>query len=123
MNVRPIKTANDHAWALREIEGLMAAAPGSPEGDRLDVLVTLVEAWEERHNPIDAPDPIAAIRYHMEQAGLQPKDLVPYIGPRHRVYEVLGATRPLTLPMIRRLHRGLGIPLVSLIGSEEDAAA
>ena len=123
MNIRPIKTADDHAWALAEIEALMSAPPGTPEGDRLDVLVTLVEAWEERHHPVGPPDPVAAIRYHMEQAGLEPKDLVSFIGSRSRVYKVLNGKRALTLPMIRRLHRGLGIPLASLIGADDDAAA
>ncbi len=115
MDIAPIRTKRDHRRALKEIEGLMAAKRGTPEGDRLDVLVTLVEAWEAKHYPIDLPDPVAAIKYHMEQQGLAPKDLVPYIGSRNRVYEVLNRKRPLTLKMVWRLHSGLGIPAESLI--------
>ena len=123
MDIAPIKTKRDHARALKEIEGLMTAKRNTPEGDRLDVLVTLVEAWEAKHYPLDLPDPVAAIRYHMEQNGLAPKDLVPYIGSRGRVYEVLNRKRPLSLKMIWRLHRGLGIPAESLIKTDEQAAA
>ena len=119
MDTAPIKTKRDHLRALKEIEGLMTAKPNSPEGDRLDVLVTLVEAWEAKHYPLDLPDPVAAIRYHMEQNGLAPKDLVPYIGGRGRVCEVLNRKRPLSLRMIWRLHRGLGIPAESLIKIEK----
>ncbi len=115
MDVTPIKTKRDHRRALKEIEGLMGAKRGTPEGDRLDVLVTLVEAWEAKHYPIDLPDPVEAINYHMEQQGLEPRDLVPYIGGRNRVYEVLNRKRPLTLKMVWRLHTGLGIPAESLI--------
>src|SRR5712691_11392040 len=103
MDMAPIKTHRDYRRALKEIEGLMAAKRNTPEGDRLDVLVTLVEAWERQHYPIDLPDPVAAIRYHMDQAGLQPRDLIPFIGSRNRVYEVLNRRRPLTLQMIWRL--------------------
>ena len=117
MNIEPIKTDGDYRRTLAEIEGLMTAARDTPEGDRLDVLVTLVEAWEAQHYPIDLPDPIAAIRYHMEQNGLVPKDLAPYIGGRNRVYEVLNRKRSLSLKMIWRLHRELGIPAESLIKS------
>ncbi len=123
MDIAPIKTKRDHQRALKEIEGLMTAKRNTPEGDRLDVLVTLVEAWEARHCPPDLPDPVAAIRYHMEQNGMAPKDLVPYIGSRSRVYEVLNRKRPLSLKMIWRLHRGLGIPAESLIKLDEHAAA
>jgi len=123
MDITPIKTKRDHRRALKEIEGLMDAKRGTPEGDRLDVLVTLVEAWEANHYPIGLPDPVAAIKYHMEQKGLQPRDLVPYIGSRNRVYEVLNGKRPLTLRMVWRLHRGLGIPAESLIKMAEDEAA
>ncbi len=123
MEIAPIKTERDHKRALREIESLMTAKRNTPEGDRLDVLVTLVEAWEARHYPLDLPDPVAAIRYHMEQRGLTPKDLVPYIGSRSRVYEVLNRKRPLSLRMIWRLHRGLGIPAESLIKVELPAPA
>ena len=97
----------------------MTAQRNTPEGDRLDVLVTLVEAWEARHYPLDPPDPVAAIRYHMEQQGLAPKDLTPYIGSRSRVYQVLNRKRPLTLRMVWLLHQGLGIPAESLIRMDE----
>ena len=123
MDVTPIKTKRDYCRALKEIEGLMAAKRGTPDGDRLDVLVTLVEAWEAKHYPLDLPDPIDAIRYHMEQKGLGPRDLVPFIGSRNRVYEVLNRKRSLTLKMIWRLHKGLGIPAESLIKAPEDRAA
>jgi HTH-type transcriptional regulator/antitoxin HigA len=115
MKINPIKTRRDYRRALKQIEGLMAAKRNTPEGDRLDVLVTLVEAWERQHYPLDLPDPIEAIRYHMDQNGLAPRDLVPFIGSRNRVHEVLNRRRPLTLKMIWRLHEGLGIPAESLI--------
>jgi HTH-type transcriptional regulator/antitoxin HigA len=122
MDIVPLKTKRDHRRALKEIEGLMGAKSGSPEGDRLDVLVTLVEAFEARHFPIDLPDPVEAIKYHMEQKGLEPRDLVQFIGNRNRVYEVLNRKRPLTLRMVWRLHKGLGIPAESLIKVSERAA-
>lgn len=123
MNITPIKTQRDYRRALKDIEGLMAAKRGTPEGDRLDVLVTLVEAWEARHYPLDLPDPVEAIKYHLDQSGLAPRDLIPFIGSRNRVYEVLNRKRPLTLRMIWRLHDGLGIPAESLIKSGQDRAA
>ncbi len=86
MDIAPIRTKRDCRRALKEIEALMDAKRGTPEGDRLDVLVTLVEAWEAKRYPMDLPDPVAAIQCHMEQQGLAPKDLVPYIGNRNRVY-------------------------------------
>ena len=98
-------------------ETLMSARQGTAEGDRLDVLVTLVEAWERRRYPLELPDPIEAIKFRMEQSGLAPKDLVPMIGQLNRVYEVLNRKRPLTLSMIQRLHRDLGIPAESLINA------
>ncbi len=122
MEVAPIKTKRDYRRALKEIDGLMDAKRGTAEGDRLDVLVTLVEAWEAAHYPMDLPDPVEAIKYHMEHQGLAPKDLIPYIGSRNRVYEVLNRKRPLTLKMVWRLHRGLGIPAESLIKVSEDQA-
>jgi HTH-type transcriptional regulator/antitoxin HigA len=115
MEISPIKTKRDYRRTLTEIEGLMRAKRNTPEGDRLDILVTLVEAWEAKHYPMDLPDPVEAIKYHMEQDGLSPKDLVPFIGSRNRVYEVLNRKRPLTLRMISQLHKGLGIPAESLI--------
>ena len=115
MDVAPIKTRRDYQRTLKVIEDLMSAKRNTPEGDRLDILVTLVEAWERKHYSLDLPDPVEAIKYHMEQNGLQPRDLIPFIGSRNRVHEVLNRRRSLTLKMINRLHRGLGIPAESLI--------
>jgi HTH-type transcriptional regulator/antitoxin HigA len=115
MNIQPIKTEADYEAALAEIEQLWDAVPGSEEGDRLDVLTTLVEAYEEKHHPIPPPDPVDAILFRMEQLGLSRRDLEQYIGPRGRVAEILNRTRTLTLPMVRRLHEGLGIPAEILI--------
>ncbi len=115
MDIKPIRTKTDYRATLREIETLMTAKAGSPEGDRLDVLVTLVEAYERAHFPMDLPDPIEAIKFVMEQRGLTPKDLEPAIGRINRVYEVLNRRRPLTLAMIRNLHDTFGIPAESLI--------
>ncbi len=113
--IRPIRSAVDHRAALAEIERLMHARKGTPEGDRLDVLVTLVEAWEARHFPIEAPDPIAAITFMMEQKGLVRRDLEPAIGSRARVAEILNRRRALTLPMIRALSRLLDLPADVLV--------
>ena len=121
MEIKPIVTKADHRAALKEIEALMPARLGTPEGDRLDVLVTLVEAWEKKRYPMELPDPIEAIKFRMGQSGLGPKDLVPMIGQLNRVYEVLARKRPLTLQMIRRLHRDLGIPAESLIKPSVEA--
>ncbi len=123
MEIKPIKTKADHRAALKEIEALMTARPGTREGERLDVLVTLVEAWEKKRFPMDLPDPVEAIRFRMEQSGLTPKDLVPMIGQINRVYEVLTRKRPLTLQMIRRLNRDLGIPAESLIKPSNERRA
>ncbi len=123
MNIKPIKTDTDYRAALRDIETLMGAELDTPEGERLDVLVTLVEAYEQRHFPLDLPDPIEAIRFQMEQQGLAPKDLAPMIGRPNRVYEILNRKRPLTLEMIWRLHRDLGIPAESLIRPPKDAVS
>ncbi len=123
MNIKPIKTKSDHAAALREIESLMTARKNTPEGERLDVLVTLVEAYERRHFPLDLPDPVDAIKFAMEQRGLSAKDLVPMIGGVNRVYEILNRKRPLSLKMIWNLHRNLGIPAESLIRQPEDGVA
>jgi HTH-type transcriptional regulator/antitoxin HigA len=123
MDIAPIKTQRDYRRVLKEIEGLMRARRNTPEGDRLDVLVTLVQAWERKHYPMELPDPVEAIKHHMEQSGLLPRDLIPFIGSRNRVHEVLNRKRPLTLTMIRRLHEGLGIPAESLIKSGSDRAA
>jgi len=113
--VLPVRTTADHARALREIEGLMAARPRTPEGDRLDVLVTLVEAYEARQYPVTAPDPIAAVAFMMEQKGLSRRDLEPAVGSRARVAEILNRRRPLTLPMIRALSALLDLPADILI--------
>jgi HTH-type transcriptional regulator / antitoxin HigA len=115
VDIRPIKTESDYQAALANIERLWDAAPGTPEGDCLDVWTTLVEAYEETQYPMPAPDPIEAILYHMESRGLTRRDLEPYIGSRARVTEVLNRRRPLSLQMIRRLHRGLGIAAEVLI--------
>jgi len=115
MNIKPIKTAADYRAALREVESLMTAAPNTPEGEKLDVLVTLIEAYERKHFPLDLPDPIEAIKFEMEQRGLTIKDLEPMIGKSNRVYEVLNRKRSLTLKMIWKLHQELGIPAESLI--------
>ena len=123
MNIRPIKTKADYRAALKEIEALMAAERDTPEGERLDVLVTLVEAYENKHYPLDLPDPVEAIRFRMEQKGMTPKDLVPMIGRLNRVYEVLGRRRPLTLAMIQRLHNDLGITAESLIKQRQHRRA
>lgn len=115
MEIKPIRTKADYRVALKEIEGLMSAGPNTPEGERLDVLATLVEAYENKHYRLDLPDPVEAIKFHMEQMALTPKDLVPLIGRINRVYEILNRKRPLTLAMIQRLHSKLGIPAESLI--------
>ena len=115
MNIKPIKSEADYQETLQEIEGLMAAGPGTADGDRLDVLVTLVEAYERAHYPMDFPDPVEAIKFRMEQQGLTVDDLVPVIGRKNRVYEVLNRTRPLTLRMIEGLNAQLNIPAESLI--------
>jgi HTH-type transcriptional regulator / antitoxin HigA len=125
MNIKPIKTETDYQAALEEIERLFEAAPDTPEGDQLEVLVTLVEAYEEKHFSIPKPDPIEAILYHMESRGLTRRDLQPYIGSRARVSEVLNRKRSLTMEMIRNLHQGLGIPAEILIQpyhTDKDAA-
>jgi HTH-type transcriptional regulator/antitoxin HigA len=115
MNIKPIKTAEDYQVALKEIERLFEAVPDTSEGDRLEVLVTLVEAYERRHYSIPLPDPIEAIEYYMESRGLSRRDLEPYIGSRARISEILNRRRPLTLRMIRNLEEGLGIPAEILV--------
>lgn len=121
--VRPIRTEADYDAAMAEVERLWGARSGTPRGDRLDVLVTLIEAYEEKHFPIDPPDPIAAILFRMEQQGLKRKDLEPLIGSRARVSEVLAGRRNLSLQMIRRLHKELGIPAEVLIRPTKGEAA
>jgi HTH-type transcriptional regulator/antitoxin HigA len=123
MNIKPIKTKADYRAALKAIESLMMAKANTPDGERLDVLVTLVEAYERKHYPLDLPDPVEAIKFAMEQRGLGVKDLVPLIGPANRVYEVLNRKRALSLRMIWRLHKQLGIPAESLIRPPEEKVA
>lgn len=115
MNVRPIKNENDYQVALAEIESLFESVPGTPEGDRLEVLTTLVEAFEEKQYHIPLPDPIAAIQYYVESRGLSPRDLEQYLGNSEIASEVLGKKRALSIDMIRRLHAGLGISADVLI--------
>jgi HTH-type transcriptional regulator/antitoxin HigA len=115
MDIRPIKTEADYQAALRAVAALMAARADTPEGDRLDVLVTLIESYERTHFPLDLPDAVEAIKFRMEQQGLTAKDLEPLIGRSNRVYEVLNRKRGLTLAMIQKLHLELGIPAESLI--------
>ncbi len=105
-----IKNDREYEAALARIDQLMDAAPGTPDGDELELLTTLVEVYEDKHFPIELPDPIDAIRFRMEQSGLKQQDLVPYIGSRSKVSEVLAGKRPLSLKMIRALHKGLGVP-------------
>ena len=115
MDIKPIRTAMDHQATLREVERLFDASPNTPDGDRLEVLTTLLEAYEEKHHDISWPEPIAAILYTMESRGLSRRDLEPYICSRARVSEVLNRKRPLSIEMIRKLHTGLGIPAEVLI--------
>ncbi|MDQ6982031.1 MAG: hypothetical protein Q9M08_03370 [Mariprofundus sp.] len=115
MDIKPVKTEADYRLALKEVESLMTAEKDSPEGEQLDVLVTLIEAYEARCYPIGMPDPVAAIKFEMEQQGLSIKDLEPMIGRSNRVYEVLAHKRNLSLNMIRKLNQGLGIPAEVLI--------
>lgn len=117
MDIKPIRNERQHRAALKEIERLWNAKPRSAEHDRLEVLATLVEDYEDRHQPIYPPDPIAAIRFRMEQLHLDRNALEASIGSRARVSEVLSGRRRLTLEMIRRLHRQLGIPAEVLLAS------
>jgi HTH-type transcriptional regulator/antitoxin HigA len=115
MDIKPIRTEADYLAALNEIESLMSAEFDSAEGERLDVMVTLVEAYESKKYPMELPDPVEAIKFEMERRGLTVKDLEPMIGKSNRVYEILNYKRSLTLKMIWKLHEGLGIPAESLI--------
>jgi HTH-type transcriptional regulator/antitoxin HigA len=115
MDIKPIRTKTDYRAALKEVENLMGAKANTPEGEKLDVIVTLIEAYERKHYPLDLPDPVEAIKFEMDQRGLSVKDLEKTIGRPNRVYEILGHRRPLTLQMIQRLHSKLGIPAESLI--------
>lgn len=115
MDIKPIKTEGDYEAVLQEIENLFGAEPGTQAGDRLEILSTLIEAYEEQHYQIPAPDPIEAIKYYMDSRGLSRRDLEPYLGSRARVSEILNRKRPLSLAMIRNLNQGLGIPAEVLI--------
>jgi HTH-type transcriptional regulator/antitoxin HigA len=115
MEIKPIRTKADYEKALREIERVWGAKEGTPDGDRLDVVTTLIEAYERKHFPTDAPDPIEAIRFRLEQQGLDHRALIGVIGGRSRVYEVMKGKRALSLAMIRRLHERFGIPAEVLI--------
>jgi len=115
LNIQPIKTEGDYLSTMRRIEEIFDAEPNTPEGDELDVLTTLVEAYETRKFVIETPDPVEAIKFRMEQLGLADADLVPFLGQRSRVSEVLNKKRKLSLAMIRNLNHGLDIPLESLV--------
>ena len=114
MNIKPIKSEEDYISTLNQIESLMDAKPNTPQMDKLEVLTTLVEAYEAQHYVIDAPDPIEAIKFRMEQEGLKQKDLVSIVGSKSRVSEILNKKRKLTIEMIRNLHKQLHIPVESL---------
>jgi len=114
MNIKPIKSEKDYIAALNQIESLMDAKPNTPQMDELEIFTTLVEAYEAQHYVIDAPDPIEAIKFRMEQEGLKQKDLVNIIGSKSRVSEILNRKRKLTIEMIRNLHKQLHIPIESL---------
>ena len=115
MKIKPIKTDRDHSAALNEIERLWGSKEGTPGGDHLEILATLVEAYERQHHPIETPDPLDAIRFRLEQQGADYGRLIGIIGHRTRVYEVMRGDRPLSLEMIRRLHNLLNIPAEVLI--------
>ena len=123
MDIKPIHTKADHKAALKLVSRLVDLDParGTPDGDMLEIMSTLVEAYEARHFPIEPADPIEAIKFRMDQQGLAPRDLEPMIGRLNRVYEVLARRRPLTMPMVWRLHKQLGIPAESLIRPPESA--
>ncbi len=120
MDIKPIKTEADYDAALADVEAMFGSRPGTAEGDRLDVLATLIEAYEARAHPIAAPEPIEAIRHMLEAKGYDEKDLQGILGAsRTRVWEIMNRRRPLTLTMIRKLHDALGIPAEALIQSYE----
>src|SRR5690348_6040229 len=123
MEIRPIRTDADYRAALSEVERLWNAEPASSEGDYVEVLTTLIEAYEAGHHPIPVPDPIAAIAFMMEQKGLTRRDLEPAIGSRGRVSEVLNRKRPLTLPMVRALSVLLDLPTDILVQAYETQSA
>lgn len=116
MNIRPIKTEDDYKIALARVAQLMDAEPDSAAGAELDVLATLVDAFESKHFPIDQPDPVEAILFRMAQMGLDRKDLEPFLGGKSRVSEVLNRKRDLSITQIKKLHSGLRIPFANLLG-------
>ena len=122
MTIKPIRNDDDLKRAFRRLEKVFQAAEGTAQADERDVLVTLVEAYENKHYDFGPADPVEAIKFRMEQSGLSVKDLEPLIGKSNRVYEVLNRKRPLTLAMIRRLHSGLGIPAEVLIAETSPLA-
>lgn len=122
-DLKPVRTEADYDAALAEIEHLWGAKSGTPEGDRLDVLATLVEAYEAKAYPMDTPDPVEAILFRMEQQGLSRKDLEPIFGTRNRTSEILNRRRGLSIEMIRQLHDRLGIPAEVLIRPSQIKAA
>ncbi len=119
MNIKPVKTKKDYEAALKRIDALMDAKKNTPEADELDVLAMLVEAYEEKHFPIDDPDPVEAIKHRMEALGMERKDLEPILGSRSRVSEILNRKRKLSIDMIRNLHEQMGIPASALIKDYE----
>jgi len=123
MNIRPIKTEYDYTNTLSKIESLMDAKPNTSQMDELEVLTTLVEAYEEQHHKIEAPDPIEAIKFRMEQEGLKQKDLISIVGSKSRVSEILNKKRKLTIEMIRNLHKQLHIPIESLFADYKTNSA
>lgn len=122
MKPKVLKTEAEYEAAVKRVEALMDARPNTPRADELELWTLLAEQYEEKHHPIDPPDPVEAIRFRMDQMGLKQVDLVPYIGAPSKVSEVLNRKRPLSLPMIRRLNEGLGIPARALIGRSEQKA-
>ena len=117
MEIKPIKTKKDYNSALKRIQNLWNSLPDTPEGDDLEILITLVEAYEEKNFPIDPPDPVEAIKFRMDQMGLRKIDLALVMGGKNRVSEILARKKPLTLKMIKNLHKTFGIPFESLIGT------
>ena len=118
MNIKPIRNDDDLRAAFLLLENVFQAEEGTPEADEMEILVTLIEAYEHKHYPIGPAGPVEAIKFRMDQQGLTPKDLEPYIGPSGRVSEVLNHKRPLSLRMVKRLHDGLRIPYESLLAEE-----
>lgn len=117
MRIKPVRSEKDYRYALSQIDRLWDAKPGTSEGDSLEILATLVEAYEQKHCPILPPDPIEAVKFRMEQMGLKNSDIAPYLGGQNRVSEILHRKRPLTVKMLRSLHRHLKIPAESLLAA------